>query len=145
MLKLCKQTYVTNINITHPVNRDIPFCPRWYFLAQYLSHLLSSDVHVPDNYSSIWATGNELTSVRSITQALHFITVTHTDTNIRTLQACFLNSYLLNTLHQFIQCPTCVPAVQWLCLYGLQCPTWWLNDQNFQRIKPFAQGPKTGL
>lgn len=28
MLKLCKQTYVTNINITHPVDQDNPFCPR---------------------------------------------------------------------------------------------------------------------
>lgn len=139
MLKLCKQTYATNINITHPVDRDNPFCPRWYFLALHLSHLLSCDVHVPDNYSSIWATGNELTSVRSVTQALHFITVTHTDTNIRTWHPCFLK--YMTTIYP---CPTCVPAVQWLCPCGLQCPTWWLNDQNFQRIKPFAQDPKTG-
>lgn len=84
-----------------------------FYLAQYLSHLLSCDIHVPDNYSSIWATGNELTSVRSVTQALHFITVAHTDTNIRTWQACVLNSlkYMTTIYPMSYLCPCSSMAV----------------------------------
>lgn len=66
------------------------------FFSLSFSHLLSRHVHVPDDDASVRTARDELTSVRRVEQALHFVTATDHKHTIESLtnkqRAGFINT-----------------------------------------------------